>query len=453
MTKVYAAILSGGTGTRFLGDIPKQYVKLAGRTILEHTISVFDDHDGIDEVIIVVAEDFRNYVEELLLRNAFTKVSKIVIGGATRQDSSAAAIGAINNDNDYVLLHDAVRPLVSSQTISDCISAVRLNDAVDVVTQCADTIVETHDGVVISKIPDRSRLRRGLTPQAFRVGLLRRAHATMKENHDTDFTDDCGIVVKYKLAPVVLVHGTSDNIKITYPEDIFIADKFFQMRSISIPQQDLSKLSGKVMIVIGGSRGIGESIRDCAAEHGVKTYSLSRSDGVDIADPQALDKAFADVFADSGRIDYIVCTAAVLQIGKLVDRSVTDLKAEIDVNYFGSLYAVKFGAPYLSKSKGSLVLFTSSSYTRGRALYASYSSIKAAIVNLVQATAEELAKDSVSVNAINPERTATPMRVENFGHEDPNSLMDASVVAKATLATLLSNVTGQVINVNKAELK
>lgn len=451
MATIHAAILSGGSGARFSGDIPKQYVKLAGRTILEHTISAFDRHEDIDSIIIVVAAEFRNYVEELLLKNSFGKISKIVIGGATRQESSAAAVGAIQQDTDYILLHDAVRPLISSKTISDCIASVIKHEAIDVVVPCSDTIVETQDGAVISAIPDRSKLRRGLTPQGFKVGLLRRAHAIMKENHDTDFTDDCGIVIKYGLAPVVLVHGTSDNIKVTYPEDIFIADKFFQMRSISVPHQDFSKLAGAVMVVIGGSRGIGQSIMARATEHGATTYSLSRSSNVDVSDPLALQKAFSDIFDECGRIDYIVCTAAVLKTGKIVQRSVKDLKKEVEINYFGSLYAIKFGAPYLAQTSGSIVLFTSSSYTRGRALYASYSSIKAAIVNLVQAAAEELSSDHVAVNAINPERTATPMRIENFGNEDPGSLMNADWVAEATIATLLSDVTGQVINVNKAE--
>ena len=448
---VHAVILSGGSGSRFAAELPKQYVKLAGKTILEHTIDAFDQHPGIDAVIIVVAESFRHLVEDIILRNSYTKISKILIGGDTRMDSSYAAINAIPNDDDIILFHDAVRPLVSRKTITDCIAAVKKHHAVDVVIPCTDTIVETEDGEFISRIPDRTNLRRGLTPQGFNVGLIRKAHLLMRENQDTDFTDDCGIVLKYNLSDVYLVTGTEENIKITYPGDIFIADKLFQTRSRNSPEGRLENLEGKVVVVFGGTKGIGESIVDLANKYGAKTFPFSRSNGVDVADPDSVEKALSGVAAEHGKIDFIICTAAILRTGKITERTIESLKHEVDINYFGSLYAIKFGAAHLAKTKGAFALFTSSSYTRGRSLYASYSSIKAAIVNLTQAAAEELSSDNIRINAINPERTATPMRTENFGAEAPETLMTAEKVAEDTLKTLLSTLTGQVININKVE--
>ena len=103
--------------------------------------------------------------------------------------------------------------------------------------------------------------------------------------------------------------------------------------------------------------------------------------------------------------------------------------------------------PHLKKSNGKLLFFTSSSYTRGRAFYSLYSSTKAAVVNFVQAIAEEWEGDGISVNCINPERTNTPMRVSNFGVEEPSTLLSAENVAKAALGTLLSDITGQVVDV------
>lgn len=448
---VHGVILSGGSGSRFAADLPKQYVKLAGKTILEHTIDAFEVHSGIDSIIIVVAANFRHLVEDIILRNAYKKITKLLIGGDTRMDSSYSAINAISNDDDIILFHDAVRPLVSRKTISDCIEAVKKHQAVDVVIPCTDTIVETIDGKTISQIPDRANLRRGLTPQGFKVGLIRKAHLLMKENKDTDFTDDCGIVLKYKLSDVFLVTGTVENIKITYQEDIFIADKLFQTRSRNSPGGDLKELKGKVVVVFGGSRGIGESIIDLADSYGARTYAFSRRNGVDIANPDDIEKALASVADECGKIDYIVCTSAILKTGKLTERTIESLKAEVDINYFGSLYVVKYGTPHLARTKGAFILFTSSSYTRGRALYASYSSIKAAIVNLTQAMAEELGNDNIRINAINPERTATPMRTENFGAEAPETLMTAEKVAEDSLKTLLAPLTGQIINVNKVE--
>jgi 2-C-methyl-D-erythritol 4-phosphate cytidylyltransferase len=106
---------------------------------------------------------------------------------------------------------------------------------------------------------------------------------------------------------------------------------------------------------------------------------------------------------------------------------------------------VQAGIPYLRATKGAILLFASSSYTRGRALYAVYSSTKAAIVNFVQAVSEELFHDQVRINTINPERTATSMRLANFGREPEATLLSAERVAEVALKTLLSDLTGQVI--------
>ena len=103
--------------------------------------------------------------------------------------------------------------------------------------------------------------------------------------------------------------------------------------------------------------------------------------------------------------------------------------------------------PYLKESKGQLLLYTSSSYTRGRAFYSIYSSTKAAVVNFMQAIAQEWDQDEIRVNVINPERTKTPMRVKNFGIEPDNTLLSAIEVAETSLRTLISDFTGQVVDV------
>ena len=103
----------------------------------------------------------------------------------------------------------------------------------------------------------------------------------------------------------------------------------------------------------------------------------------------------------------------------------------------------------MKESKGALLLYTSSSYTRGRALYSLYSSSKAAIVNFVQALSEEWFEHGIRVNCINPERTKTPMRIQNFGNEPENTLLDPKVVATVSVNTLLSRMTGEVVDVKR----
>ena len=127
-----------------------------------------------------------------------------------------------------------------------------------------------------------------------------------------------------------------------------------------------------------------------------------------------------------------------------------DIAYSVQTNYMGTVNVALAAYPYLKQSGGRLVFFTSSSYPRGRAFYSIYSSTKAAIVNFVQAVAQEWEADGIRINCINPERTKTPMRVKNFGIEPDDTLLASEKVAEATLRTLLSDDTGLVIDVRRA---
>jgi NAD(P)-dependent dehydrogenase (short-subunit alcohol dehydrogenase family) len=125
------------------------------------------------------------------------------------------------------------------------------------------------------------------------------------------------------------------------------------------------------------------------------------------------------------------------------------VQRQLQVNYLAPVNVARLARPYLHNSRGQLLFFTSSSYTRGRAGYSMYSSTKAAVVNLTQALADEWGADGISVNVINPERTRTPMRLQAFGEEPADSLLESSVVASTALDVLVSSLTGQVIDVRR----
>ncbi|GED14524.1 2-C-methyl-D-erythritol 4-phosphate cytidylyltransferase [Aneurinibacillus migulanus] len=449
MSKVYGVILASGIGERLGYQIPKQFVKVAGKTLVEHTIEVFERNDQVDDIILVVHPLYYHFMEEILLKNKYTKVVRLLKGGESRFESSYIGICSIEEDDAFVLIHDAVRPLLTQRIIDDCIKALHTYDAVDVAVPAVDTIIQVTKEQTIESIPPRKSMMRGQTPQAFKVELIKRAHLLAHtEEGEVPVTDDCGLILRYNLADVFVVAGEEQNIKITYPEDIFLADKIFQTKSFEVPNgTPLTRLDNKVVVVFGASRGIGESIVHLAQESGARVYGFSRSNGVDIVQAEQVHSALCDVYKKEGQIDYIINTAGILGMGKIETRDIQEIQREVEVNYMGSLYVVKESIPYLRESKGSLVLFTSSSYTRGRSLYTVYSSTKAAIVNLVQGLAEELLHDEIRVNAVNPERTATPMRFENFGREMEDTLLRPEKVAAATLKVLLSNLTGQVFNI------
>lgn len=447
MLKNYGIILASGTGSRYNSDIPKQFIKIAGKTVLEHTVEIFENSDKIDEIILVITPDYRHIAENILLRNNFKKITKLLNGGATRKDSSYIAISSIEDEEANVLIHDCARPFLTEQIIDDCVKALGKYSAVDVAIPSADTIIKVKDRI-IDGIPDRASLMRGQTPQCFKLSLIKKAHKMSKG--DNNFTDDCGLVVKYNLADVFVVAGSGENIKITYPEDIFMADRLFQIRSAIYPEKtSLDKIKDKVIVIFGGTSGIGKCIVDLAQQYGAKIHSASTRLGCDITKYEDVCNFLEKVYKENNKIDYIINSAGILKMGKLLDREIDDIRKDIEINYVGSINVAKASIPYLKETKGGLLLFASSSYTRGRALYSTYSSTKAGIVNLAQALAEELTSDNVKINVINPERTATPMRFKAFGQEPEGSLLQPEIVAEASLKTLLSDLTGQVIDVRR----
>jgi ribitol-5-phosphate 2-dehydrogenase (NADP+) / D-ribitol-5-phosphate cytidylyltransferase len=151
-----------------------------------------------------------------------------------------------------------------------------------------------------------------------------------------------------------------------------------------------------------------------------------------------------------GRIDCVIVTAGTLQIGPLSEMHPEQVREMINVNYLGVLYVAQLAVGYLQRTRGQLLLFASSSFTRGRSNSSVYSSTKAAVVNLTQALAEEWLELGVRVNCLSPERTATPMRRLAFGDEPASSLLGADEVAGAAIAVISSNITGQVVDVRRS---
>ena len=446
--KNYGIILASGSGSRFGADIPKQFVKIAGKTILEHTIEVFEKAEKINEIIVVITPEYRLIAEEILLKNHYKKVTKLLNGGETRKESSYIGISSIDDEEANVLIHDCARPFLTQKIISECIEALDTYNAVDVAIPSTDTIVQINEHNIIKEIPNRAVLRRGQTPQCFKLSIIKKAHELSK--NDINFTDDCGLIVRYNLADVYVVDGDVENIKVTYPSDIFMADRLFQIRSALYPQeQNIENIKNKVLVIFGGTSGIGKSTANLATKYGANVFVASLETGCDVRNYISIENFLKDVYSKTKKIDYIINTAGILKMGKLAERSIEEIKTDIDINYTGTINVAKASIPYLKESQGALQLYASSSYTRGRSLYSTYSSTKAGIVNLAQALAEELYSDGIRINVINPERCATPMRFKAFGKEAEESLLKPEQVAEASIKTLLSDLTGQVIDVKR----
>lgn len=452
MKRNIAIILAGGVGSRLGMSTPKQFFKVAGKMVVEHTIDVFERNQHIDEIAIVSNPALVADFENIVLRNKWRKVKKILKGGAERYYSSLSAITAYQNEDANLIFHDAVRPLVSQRIIDDVVKALDTHRAVNVAVPSADTIIEV-DGDFITNIPDRSRLRRGQTPQAFDRQLIADAYEKALKDPNFRTTDDCGVVRTYlPEEPIFVVRGEESNMKLTYREDTYMMDKLFQLKSTepNDVQIGAESFGGKVAVVFGGSYGIGKNIVEMLEQSGAHVHSFSRgTTHTDVGDDNQVALALSAVEQKEGHIDYVINTAGVLNREPLASMEYDTILKAVQTNYMGTVNVALRARPYLQRTRGKLIFFTSSSYTRGRAFYSIYSSTKAAIVNFVQAVAQEWDADGISINCINPERTKTPMRQQNFGIEPDETLLMPERVAEATLRTLLTDCTGQVIDVRR----
>lgn len=456
--KNVAVLLAGGVGTRIGLDIPKQLLKIAGKPILEHTLAALDSHPMVDEVLIMMAPGHLDAVRAIVRDGGYQKVVGILEGADTRNDTTLRALEALGDDECNVLLHDAVRPLVTPRIIRECFEALAEHEAVDVAIPSADTIIEVGADDTIRDIPPRATLRRGQTPQAFRASVIKEAYARAGRDEDFVATDDCTVVLRYlPEVPIRVVRGDERNMKVTEPIDVYLADKLFQLTTSDMPSPGSdadyrSALKAKTMVVFGGSYGIGADMAAIAAELGARVFTFSRSStNTHVERRTDIAEAARQVLAETGRVDLVVNTAGVLPRGTLVDTSEETIYAATEINYLAPLFIAQEFYPHLKATGGSLLLFTSSSYTRGRASYSLYSSAKAAVVNLTQALADEWAGDGVRVNCVNPERTATPMRTKAFGDEPLDSLLDSVSVARSSLDVLLSDQTGHIVDLRKSD--
>jgi 2-C-methyl-D-erythritol 4-phosphate cytidylyltransferase len=225
-----AIILAAGTGSRMKNNISKQFIEIEGKTVLEHTVDVFEKNTQIDEIALVLRESDIPDFERFIIKNSWKKVKKILKGGAERYDSALSAIRAYQEFPDYNLIfHDVVRPLVSHRIIDDVVKALEEYHAVTVAIPTPDTIYQVDENQnFVKQIPDRTFLQRAQTPQAFKMETIQRAYQIALNDPNFQVTDDCGVVAKYLPdEKIYVVRGEEQNMKLTYDEDIYLLKTLF----------------------------------------------------------------------------------------------------------------------------------------------------------------------------------------------------------------------------------
>ncbi len=451
--QIHAIVLAGGDGNRFGGEQPKQFVRLAGEPILLRTLRALATAI-FDRIVVVSHPSWLEDTNELVRVAGLEGRVTVVPGGVTRNESTRNGLGALHAaDDDIVLVHDAVRPLLPLEVVQRSIEPILSGraDATDTVIPSADTLVIV-EGDAVVEIPDRSRYRRGQTPQTFRAAVLARAYEAAAQAGDLAASDDCSLVLRYVPGVrLVAVAGDEINVKITTRIDMVMADRMLQMRVMApiSTTEEPRPMDGSRLLVIGGTSGIGRAIAEAAERQGARAEVDGASLGLDVRDPDTVERRIGEAAGRLGGLDHVVCTAGILRIGPLASTSAATLAEVIDINLTGTLNVARAAYPHLRASRGSLTVFTSSSFSRGREGYVAYSASKAALVNMAQGLSDEWAADGIRVNAISPERTDTPMRRAAFPAESRDGLLGADAVASATLRLIASDLTGQVLDVRR----
>jgi 2-C-methyl-D-erythritol 4-phosphate cytidylyltransferase len=226
---VGAIIVGAGEGKRMSGRGRKQFVKIGGRPIFAYTLEVFESSESVDHIVMVVPRESVDFArEEIVEELGFKKVHAVVYGGETRQESVFNGLKALKDKTKWVLIHDAVRPLVTSTLIQRVLDAAHKSGAAITAVPARDTVKQVESGQIVGTL-DRRLLWLSQTPQCFKYDVIMEAHRKAAGDR-LDATDDASLVEKYGTKVSVAV-GSYSNLKVTSPEDMPIFEYFLRQEN------------------------------------------------------------------------------------------------------------------------------------------------------------------------------------------------------------------------------
>lgn len=225
--KIVALIAAAGLGKRMNAKISKPFIPIFGKPILAYTIEKFEQCKFIEKIYLIVNQEERDFcLKDIILKYNFSKVQELIEGGETRQDSVYNGLKVLDPDTDIVVIHDGARPLVEETIIQDSIEAAQEYGAAIAAIPLKDTVKKSRKDFFINETLNREEIWRAQTPQTFKYDIILSAyHQSYKDNFFA--TDDAAIVERYG-HKVKMIIGSEENIKITTPFDIIIAENFLK---------------------------------------------------------------------------------------------------------------------------------------------------------------------------------------------------------------------------------
>ena len=232
-----AIVLAAGQGKRMHSKIQKQFLEIGGKPVLYYSLHCFQESPLIQDIILVMGEEMISYCEqEIVKKYGFSKVKKIVAGGAERYDSVGNALAALE-DTRYVFIHDGARPFLTHKILQDTYEAVVQYGACVTAVPSKDTVKISDGDGFARETPDRKTVWNVQTPQVFEAGLIKKAYGLLREKAEElaekqiTVTDDAMVAELFTGTKVKLVEGSYRNIKVTTPEDICVAEAFLKQEN------------------------------------------------------------------------------------------------------------------------------------------------------------------------------------------------------------------------------
>lgn len=223
---IYTLIFAGGVGQRMnTVSLPKQFLQVHGKEIIVHTIEHFQNNQNIDEIVVVCVSDYLDFMHELIKKYNLTKVVSVVPGGSNGQESIFNGLDELHklstSDDDIVLIHDGVRPIIDEEIINANIECVKKNGTAITVAKSIETILVVDDNADVQQVVDRSKCYAGRAPQSFYLKDIYGAHLKANAINKHDFIDSA-MLMQYYGFKMHTVLGPINNIKVTTPMDFYM---------------------------------------------------------------------------------------------------------------------------------------------------------------------------------------------------------------------------------------
>ena len=226
--KSTAIVLAAGQGKRMNSKVQKQFLLIKGKPVLYYSLSCFQNSREIEEIIVVTGKDSINFCkQEIIEAYGFSKVKAVIAGGRERYDSVYAGLCACE-DSDYVFIHDGARPFLTEDMIRRGKEAVLASGACVIGMPSKDTIKIADENGMVASTPSRSLVWNIQTPQIFSYTAIREAYERARQQNMADITDEAMVMERFGNMKIKLVEGSYENIKITTPEDILVAEKILE---------------------------------------------------------------------------------------------------------------------------------------------------------------------------------------------------------------------------------